>query len=83
MPDQDETINKALELKKSLLETMPNIRCFVISILENNSEYPIVIYHGDQLEYTALSVEVAKALRKRIIDRIDGNTNQPSQQPNQ
>jgi len=72
MNEHPELIAKILELRKTLLDEKPNIRCMVISVLEKGSDTPVVVYHGDQLEYTALAVEVAKVLRRRVVDRIDG-----------
>ena len=66
-------IDKILDLRKQLLNDQPNIRCLIITALEEESDQPVVVYHGDQLEYTAMSVAVARVLRKRVIDRIDGN----------
>lgn len=44
----------------------------VFSAIKKDSEYPIVVYHGDTIRYTALSSTVAKELRGRIIAAIDG-----------
>ena len=66
-------VDKILDLRKQLLKDQPNIRCLVITALEEESDQPVVVYHGDQLEYTAMAVTVAKVLRKRILDRVDGN----------
>lgn len=71
--ERSEFVNKILNLKKSFLEKQPNIKCLVITALEDDSDQPVVVYHGDQLEYTALADTVAKVLRKRVIDRIGGN----------
>ena len=71
--EKPELASKILDLRKSLLESQPNIKCLVITALENDSDQPVVIYHGDQLEYTSLAVAVAGVLRKRVMDRIGGN----------
>lgn len=70
MKEHPEVVNKILELRKNLLTSHPNIKCLVITALENDSDQPVVIYHGEQLEYTALAVTAAKVLRERVLDRI-------------
>lgn len=77
-------VDKILDLRKHLLEDQPNIKCLVITALEEESDQPVVVYHGDQLEYTAVAVTVAKVLRQRVLDRIDGNDihiHKPQQTP--
>lgn len=69
--DKPELVDKILELRDRLTnDESTNIRCLIIGALEEDSQYPIVVFHGDQLEYTALSVAVAKELRKRALDQI-------------
>lgn len=69
--EKSELINKILSTRDQFVnDTSTKIRCMVIGVLEEGSEYPIVVFHGDQLEYTALSVAVAKELRRRILDQI-------------
>ena len=79
MDDQTELVAKILGLRKSLLDDRPNIRCVVISVLEEGSDSPIVIYHGDQIEYTALSIEVARVLRQRVLEKINGTQQKQGQ----
>ena len=69
----NELVVKILSHRDQFLKECPNIRCLIFTVLEENSDQPIVVFHGDQVEYTALSVAIAKVLRQRIIDRVDGN----------
>ena len=71
--EQPNMIDKILSLKENLLDDCKDIRSLVITAIKEDSDQPVVIYHGDQLEYTALAVTVAKVLRQRILNRIDGN----------
>lgn len=73
MEKRPESINKILELRANLLADCPNIKCLVITALENDSDQSMVVYHGEQLDYTALAITTAKILRERVLDRIGRN----------
>jgi hypothetical protein len=68
--EKSELVGKILELKQAILNDNAKIRCMVISVLEDGSDMPVVVYHGDQIEYTVLATETAKALKQKILDRI-------------
>ena len=73
-PTKPKVVDEIQKFKDKLLsDDECDIRCIVFSVLENNSNHPVVVYYGDKVECAALSNAVHSELKNRIINIMDGN----------
>ncbi|MBD3407220.1 MAG: hypothetical protein GF411_13960 [Candidatus Lokiarchaeota archaeon] len=72
--DADEAlIDELLAFREILLGKHDDIRCLVFAALRKDSSTPAVVFHGQEVDHTALAVSVATELRNRVMKKISGN----------
>lgn len=72
--DADEAlVDELLALREMLIGKHDDIRCLVFAALRKDSNTPAVVYHGQEVDHTALAVSVATEFRNRIMKKISGN----------
>jgi len=67
-----ELLEKLLALKDMILNSTENVECLVFAAKLKDGKNPAVVLSGEQLDFTELSVAVAKNLRQRVMNRIGG-----------
>lgn len=68
--DDKRLLDALLDVRKNLIDNFP-IKTLVISALLTNSNTPSVVFDGEELNYTQLSVAVAKEFKRRLMSKID------------
>ena len=64
-------LEELLNFKDTIMQKY-NVDCLVFSVAERNTKHPVVVFDGDEIQRTALSVSVAREMRQRVINQIDG-----------
>lgn len=70
--DRHELILDDMQKCRERLVETHQLRCALLIALPSDSDNPVVVMHGDVLDYTKLSIVTARHLRQRIISQIDG-----------
>jgi hypothetical protein len=70
--DRHELLLDDMQEYRERLADKHQLKCALFVALPSDSDNPVVVMHGDLLDYTKLSVVTARHLRQRIINQIDG-----------
>jgi len=69
--EEKELLDQMLALREMVLGNNKNVESLVFAVKFKGNNSPAVVFHGEQLEYTALAVAVARTMRNRVMQRID------------
>ena len=67
---QQDQLMKDMLKSREIIVDHNKVRCLIFVAMLEGTDEPAVVFHGDQLDYTALSAAATERLRQIVLDRI-------------